>query len=150
MPFAKLIQPTPAKKYDPKREAMFAQLLARGQAPAQDIGTVIGNLAQQFVGQRGLAKQGKAQQMELDQSEMEKEQEKAQKMEALARVYAGLGIEADTSAVDALSNNPGLQAEFLQRSRPQEPETPKPRPNRQGTGWLAVLRRHPGASASRC
>ena len=29
-PFLKLIQAIPAKKYDPKREQMFAQLLARG------------------------------------------------------------------------------------------------------------------------
>ena len=121
MPFAKLIQPTAAKKYDPKREAMFAQLLARGQAPAQDIGTVIGNLAQQFVGQRGLAKQGQAQQMELEKSEMEQQEQKAAKEAQLAQYLAEKGIDP------AALQNPSILGHELGQLIPQEPAAPKPR-----------------------
>ena len=95
-----------------------------------------------------MAKQGQAKQQEMEQSEMEQEQKKAQQILAsLAQVFSGMGMDVDPSAVDALSQNPAVMKEFLERSRPQEPRTTETSAHRQGTGWIAVLRRHPGESA---
>ena len=64
---SKLFNPGPAASYDPNREALFAQLLSSGAAPTNDVGSAIGNLAQFFVGSRGLKKQGQARDIAMDE-----------------------------------------------------------------------------------
>ena len=121
---SKLFNPGPAKSYDPNREALFAQMLASGSAPTNDVGSAIGNLAKFFVGQRGLKKQGQARDIEMDQQAAMEAEEQARQSEALARTMAGMGIEGDPGA---LQRNPNMMTEAMRRSRPQEP-TPEAAP----------------------
>ena len=122
---SKLFNPGPAKGYDPNREALFAQLLSSGMAPTNDVGSAIGNLAQMFVGQRGLRKQGQARDIEMDQQAGMEAEEQARQSEALAQTMADMGIEGDPNV---LSGNPDLLGEAMRRSRPQEP-TPEAAPD---------------------
>ena len=106
---SKLFNPGPAKSYDPNREALFAQMLASGSAPTNDIGGAIGNLAKFFVGQRGLKKQGQAY-----------EEKKTLESEQLSQALAGLGLDIDPEATGTLMQNPVLLGESLRRSRPKD------------------------------
>ena len=115
----KLFNPGPAKSYDPNREALFAQLLASGVAPTNDVGSAIGNLAQMFVGQRGLKKQGQAYKSEMDQQAAMEAENQARQSQALAATMAGLGIEGDPNV---LTQNPALMAEAIAQGQPPAPQ----------------------------
>ena len=72
----------PVNSYDPNREALLAQLLSSGMAPANNLGSTLGNLAKVFVGNRGLKQQGQYRRQEQMQAEEMKraEEERASKM----------------------------------------------------------------------
>ena len=131
---SKLFNPGPAKSYDPNREALFAQLLSSGAAPTNDIGSAIGGLAKFFVGSRGLKKQGQARKIEMDEQTAMEADKQAQKDEAMARLFARMGVDVDSAGVDALRDNPNIVTELMQRSRPPEPQEPKDRKVRKGPG----------------
>ena len=123
---SKLFNPGPAKGYNPDREALFAQLLSSGSGPTNDVGSAIGNLAKLFVGQRGLRKQSKARDIEMDQQAAMEAEQQAQRDQALAETMAGMGIEGDPGA---LTRNPDLMRAAIEASRPPEakPEAEAPR-----------------------
>ena len=77
---SKLFNPGPAKSYNPDREALFAQLaLFRFRPRRMTLGSAIGDLAKLFVGQRGLRKQSKARDIEMDQQAVMEEEEQARR-----------------------------------------------------------------------
>ena len=104
---------------------MFAQLLARGQqSPTNNWGDLIGNLAQTFVGARGLNKQGRKFEAREREAQAAQDAQRVSGEESLARVLSGLGIDIDQSDVGTLAGNSGLMSEVLHRNRP----TPEPTP----------------------
>ena len=119
---SKLFNPGPAASYDPNREALFAQLLSSGAAPTNDVGSAIGNLAQFFVGSRGLKKQGQARDIAMDEQAAMEAEKQAQDSENLARVLSGLGVDVDSAGAGILQQNPNILDEAIFRSRPQEPK----------------------------
>ena len=92
-------------RYNPNREAMFAQLLSSGSGGANDWGQMIGNLAKVFVGSRGLKKQGRLRMEEQEQSRMAEQQQKQQGRESLAQLLSGLGINVDPAGAGVLGDN---------------------------------------------
>ena len=92
---------------------MLAQLLSSGMGGgSQNWGQVIGNLAKQFVGQRGLKQQGRLRMEEQEQASMEQEQQKKQQYGTLAQLMGG---DFDHSAIEALSQNPKIAAQIFGR-----------------------------------
>ena len=101
--------------YDPAREAQFAQLLSGGMGGSTDnVGSALMNLIPMLLGSYGLERQGKARDTEMQAGAQ-------QEGESLARVLAGLGIEADPATASTIAGNKDLMQEILERSRPPEP-----------------------------
>ena len=119
---AKIFNPGPAQSYNPDREALFAQMLASSSRPTNDVGSAIGNIAQFFVANRGLKKQGKARDIEMEQQAGMEAEQQAQQSEAMARLLSGLNIDVDSAEAGILQQNPNIMSEVMQRTRPQEPE----------------------------
>lgn len=119
-----LFQPRQPAQYDPNREAMFAQLLARGQQPVDNWGSLVGNLAQSFVGSRGLKRQGEARRME--EQAMQRQQQ-----QGLADMLGGLGVNVPPGQEEILASNPNILKEYIEQAKPpeqtaaQEPKTAK-------------------------
>ena len=111
-------------RYDPNREAQLARLLSSGQGQAQNWGTLIGNLAKQFVGQRGLKQQGEYRRQEEAQVKMEQEAQGLQERESLAALMNKAGIDVGADQAGLLAKNPSIMAEFFKRSRPMDPKSP--------------------------
>ena len=88
---AKIFNPGPSKSYDPQREALFAQLLSSGSGQTNDVGSAIGDLAKFFVGARGLKKQGKARDIEMEQQAAMEAEEQARQSQALAQTDGRYG-----------------------------------------------------------
>ena len=97
MPFnlKRLLQGGTPDRYDPNREAMFAQLLSQGMGPSNSAGSTIGNLARMFAGQRGMASQGRARQNEQEEAQRQQEAQQEAQRASLAKVMSGLGVDAD-------------------------------------------------------
>ena len=100
---------------------------------------LIGNLAQTFVGFRGLNKQQKKFAAQEEQAQAEEAQKQAAQQESLARVLSGLGVDVDPGMAQTLAGNSGLLSEALQRSRPQ----PEPKPDKPASAKDAIYLQHP-------
>ena len=79
------------------------------------MGSAIGNLAKFFVGSRGLKKQGKARDIEMEQQAAMEAEEQARRDQAMAETLAGWGV--DPNLPDS-----NVRDEAIFRSRPQEPK----------------------------
>ena len=116
-------QPTSTSRYDPNREAQLAQLLSSGQGQATNWGTLIGNLAKQFVGQRGLKQQGEYRRQEEAQAKMETEAKGLQERKSLAALLNKVtGIDVSPDEAGLLGENSPILGELMKRSRPADPK----------------------------
>ena len=87
------------------------------------LGAPSATLAQMFVGQRGLRKQGQARDIEMEERAGMEADEQARKSESLARVMGGvLGRDVDPMDAATLSGNPNLMGAAIDQARPQEPK----------------------------
>ena len=118
-----LFRPGPAETHSPAREQMLAGLVARGSQPARGWGDVVGNLAQLFVGMRGLRSQEGAR-------ERDRQAGQAKLAEALTGIGGQLGLDpgVDLGALAAHPLGGQMLGELMQRSRPQPVETPPAAP----------------------
>ena len=119
MPFnlKRLLQGSTPDRYDPNREAMFAQLLSQGMGPSNSAGSTIGNLARMFAGTRGMANQGRARQNEQEELQRQQESQQEAQRASLAQVMSGLGVNAEPGAAQTLAQNPALLGEMFSQNR---------------------------------